>query len=200
MTDEKVLYTASAGGYTAACDAFVVLPGEKEEHNFIYFLSLLGPQTSVRAISAAMCKQRPDRVYLIQGTEPENYEGDLRGFFIPYTTFGTWTIKSQKLPLAKGYHSLVYTRMAEFNFERPEFVIIARNAEEAPALHYRFLDKRSPLPFSPDWQDWLWERAIWGGEVKLLESHGVTGYYCKPDFEKMAMQMQIAIRNGSLKA
>ena len=79
---------------------------------------------------------------------------------IPYETIGTWTTKIARLPATGGWHALVYTKTAEFGYEKDSFLLLAQSEEEAPALHHRFLDKRSPLPLHGSWAGWLWERGI----------------------------------------
>ena len=48
-----------------------------------------------------------------------------------------------------GWHALVYTKTAEYAFERDDFLLLAQSEEEAPEIHRRFLDKRSPLAPAP---------------------------------------------------
>ena len=84
---------------------------------------------------------------------------------VPYETIGTWTTKIARLPVSGGWHALVYTKTAEFGYEKDSFLLLAQSAEEAPALHHRFLDKRSPLPLHGSWAGWLWERGLSEGEI-----------------------------------
>ena len=65
---------------------------------------------------------------------------------IPYETIGTWTTKIARLPATGGWHALVYTKTAEYGYEKDSFLLLAQSEEEAPALHHRFLDKRSAAP------------------------------------------------------
>ena len=84
---------------------------------------------------------------------------------IPYETIGTWTTKIARLPVTGGWHALVYTKTAEYGYEKDSFLLLAQSREEAPALHHRFLDKRSPLPLHGSWADWLWQRGLDNGEI-----------------------------------
>ena len=84
---------------------------------------------------------------------------DTSGASFPYETIGTWTTKIARLPATGGWHALVYTKTAEYAYEKDSFLLLAQTEEEAPALHHRFLDKRSPLPLHGSWADWLWERG-----------------------------------------
>ena len=58
-----------------------------------------------------------------------------------------WTALLKQPPeaafLIGGAHGMVYTRTAEFAFERDSFLLLARSERAAPALHRRFLDRGS---------------------------------------------------------
>ena len=85
-----------------------------------------------------------------------------------------------------GWHALVYTKTAEYGYEKDSFLLLAQSREEAPALHHRFLDKRSPLPLHGSWADWLWERGIEEEEIVPLQSVGVSAYRCSPKAQEAA--------------
>ena len=87
--------------------------------------------------------------------------------------------------------------MAEYAFDREAFLLLAQNEEEAPALHYRFLDRRSPLPLHRSWADWLWRRGLEAGEIAPLQSAGVLAYRCDPDPERLRRR---PLRGGGLGA
>ena len=97
-----------------------------------------------------------------------------------------------------GWHALVYTRTAEFAFEREDFLLLARSEEEAPALHHRFLDRRSPLPLHDSWAGWLWRRGLRNGEIKPLQASGISAWVCSPDAEKLRADLSDAVALGTL--
>ncbi len=117
---------------------------------------------------------------------------------VPPQTVGTWTTKIARLPVSGGWHALVYTRMAEFAFERDSFLLLAPSEEEAPALYHRFLDKRSPLPLHHSWARWLWRRGLRDGTITPLQSVGVTAYWCAPDAEQLRDDLSDAVALGTL--
>ena len=139
-TAEQTLHTISAGGFSATADAFA----RDESTDGLWFLSMVGSQTALKAIWASLLKQPPDTAHLIRGADGMALAGGYQRCQVPYDTIGTWTTRIAKLPVSGGYHALVYTRTAEFAFERDSFLLLARTQREAPALHHRFLDRRSP--------------------------------------------------------
>ena len=84
------------------------------------------------------------------------FSGGYQRCVVPYETVGSWTTTIARLPVSGGWHALVYTKQAEFGFEKDSFLLLAQSEDEAPALHHRFLDKRSPLPLHGSWAGWLW--------------------------------------------
>ena len=150
------LYTISAGGFSATADAFA----RDEETDGLWFVSMVGSQTALKAIWASLLKQPPDSAHIIKGADGMALSGSYQRCVIPHETIGTWTTKIARLPVSGGWHALVYTKTAEFGYEKDSFLLLAQSEEEAPALHHRFLDKRSPLPLHGSWAGWLWERGL----------------------------------------
>ena len=109
-----------------------------------------------------------------------------------------WTTKIARLPVSGGWHALVFTKMAEFSFERDSFLLLAQSEEDAPSLHHRFLDRRSPLPLHGSWADWLWDRGIDEGEIVPLQSVGVSAYRCSPKADSLREDLSYAVVSGGL--
>ena len=93
---------------------------------------------------------------------------------------------------------MVYTRLAEFSFERDDFLLLAQDQAGAPDLHHRFLDRRSPLPLHRSWRDWLWRRGLDTGETVPLESAGLLAYTCNPRGEELKADLSAAVAAGTL--
>ena len=110
---------------------------------------MVGPQTALKAIWASLLKQPPDAAYIIRGIEGMALSGGYQRCQVPYNTIGTWTTRIARLPASRGWHALVYTRLAEFSFERDDFLLLAQDQADAPGLHHRFLDRRSPSAPAP---------------------------------------------------
>ena len=140
--DPEDLYTITAGGFSATADAFA----RDDATDGLWFVSMVGSQTALKAIWASLLKQPPDTAHIIRGADGMALAGGYKRCVVPYETIGTWTTKIARLPVSGGWHALVYTKTAEYGFEKDSFLLLAQTEEEAPALHHRFLDKRSPLP------------------------------------------------------
>ena len=98
-----------------------------------------------------------------------------------HETIGTWTTTIARLPVSGGWHALVYTKTAEYEFEKDSFLLLAQAEDEAPALHHRFLDRRSPLPLHGSWAERALASGAWTtGEIVQLQSVGITAYRCSP--------------------
>ena len=188
------LYTITAGGFSATADAFARDPDSEG----LWFLSMVGSQTALKAIWASLLKQPPEPAHLIQGADGMALSGGYLRCVIPHQTIGTWTTKIARLPVSGGWHALVYTRRAEYTFDHDSFLLLAENEEDAPELHHRFLDRRSPLPLHGSWADWLWRRGLDAGEVVPLQSVGITAYRCSPDGKSLREDLSLAVAAGSL--
>ena len=188
------LYTISAGGFSATVDAFARDP--KSEG--LYFLSMLGSQTAVKAIWAALLKQPPEAAFLIQGADGLPHSGGYQRCLVPEDTIGAWTTKIARLPGSGGWQAMVYTKLAEFRFERDEFLLLAPDEESAPALYRRFLDRRSDLPLQPEWADWLWQTGLRRETIVPLESVGVAAYRCTPNHSLLREQLSESVAAGRL--
>ena len=188
------LYTISAGGFSATADAFARDPDSQG----LWFLSMVGSQTALKAIWASLLKQPPDVAHLIRGADGMALSGGYRRCGIPYETIGTWTTKIAKLPVSGGWHALVYTKTAEFSYEKDTFLLLAQSEEEAPALHHRFLDRRSPLPLHCSWAPWLWRKGLQNGTIVPLQSVGVVAYRCSPKAQWLREDLSQALASGRL--
>ena len=188
------LYTINAAGFSATTDAFARDPDAES----LWFLSMVGSQTALKAIWASLLKQPPEAAHLIQGADGMALSGRYQRCGIPHETIGTWTTRIARLPVTGGWHALVYTKLAEYGFEREAFLLLAPSADAAPALHHRFLDKRSPLPLHRAWAPWLWRRGLDTGEVIPLQAAGVVAYRCHPDGERLRDDLSAAVAAGRL--
>ncbi len=188
------LYTISAGGFSATADAFARDP----DSGGLWFLSMVGAQSALKAIWAALLKRPPESAHLLAGTDGIALSGGFHRCEVPHETVGTWTTKIARLPVSGGWHGMVYTRMAEYAFERDAFLLLAPGEAEAPALHHRFLDRRSPLPLHRSWAEWLWRRGLAEGEISRLQSAGIAAWRCAPDAESLRDDLAATVAAGTL--
>ena len=181
------LLTIRAAGFTATVDACARDEGQ------LWFLSLLGSQQAVRALWARLVKG--ETAYLSQD--------ELTGgspCWLAREAWGTWHFYGARLPSSSAHHGMLVPNLAVYACDRQEFLLLARSEEEAPALHYRFLNRRVDLPLHPSWAAWLWERGLNAGEVNALESMGVHAYRCGPGACALQEDLSQAIQRGRLPA
>ena len=191
---EPELYTITAGGFSATADAFARDP----DTDGLWFLSIVGAQTALKAIWASLLKQPPDPAHIIRGADGMALSGGYQRCVVPRETVGTWTTKIARLPASGGWHALVYTKWAEFASGHDAFLLLAHEGDDFAALHHRFLDRRSPLPLHHTWADWLWRRGLSNGEIAPLQAAGITAHVCKPDAESLREDLSRAVALGVL--
>jgi hypothetical protein len=179
------LLTIRAAGFTATVDACAQDGGQ------LWFLSLLGSQQAVRALWARLVKG--ETAYMSQDELTGGYP-----CWLAREAWGTWRFYGGRLPSGSAYHGMLVPEMAAYLCERPDFLLLARSEEEAPALHYRFLNRRVDLPLHPSWAAWLWERGVHVGEVEALESLGVHAYRCRPEPAALQEDISDAVRLRAL--
>ena len=63
--DPENLYTISAGGFSATADAFA----RDDRTDGLWFVSMVGSQTALKAIWASLLKQPPDTAHIIRGAD-----------------------------------------------------------------------------------------------------------------------------------
>ena len=188
------LYTITAGGFPTTCDAFA----SDRESDGLWFCSMVGSQTALKAIWAALLKQPPEAAFLIRGADGMPHAGGYHRCIVPNETIGTWATTFARLPAAGGWHALVCTRMAEFAFERDSFPLLAQSEHQAPALYRRFLDRRSDLPLHHSSTDWLWRTGLDDGTVVAFQSAGIAAYRCLPEHDLVCERLSEAVASGRL--
>ena len=82
--------------------------------------------------------------------------------------------------------------------DRDSFLLLAQSEKDAPGLHHRFLDRRSPLPLHGSWANWLWQSGIGNGEIVPLQSVGVSAYRCFPKADRLREDLSEAVASGRL--
>ena len=78
-TPEPELYTITAGGFSATADAFARDP----ETDGLWFLSIVGAQTALKAIWASLLKQPPDPAHIIKGADGMALSGGYQRCVVP---------------------------------------------------------------------------------------------------------------------
>jgi hypothetical protein len=179
------LHTIRAAGFTAVVDAFA------QDGEQLWFISMLGSQQSVRALWAR----------LVKGETAHLSADDLDGgapCWLARESWGTWRFHGARLPSSAAYHGMLVPDLAAFTCERQDFVLLARTEDEAPMLHYRFLNRRLNLPLHSLWAEWLWGRGFDSGETESLHAAGVHAYRCHPDVRQIEEDIGEAVCRGRL--
>jgi hypothetical protein len=179
------LHTIRAAGFAATVDAFA------QDGEQLWFISMLGSQQGVRALWAR----------LVKGETAYLSEGDLDGgspCWLAREAWGTWRFHGARLPSSAAYHGMLVPDLSSYTCERPDFLLLARAEEEAPMLHYRFLNRRVNLPLHPSWAEWIWDRGFASGESEALQSVGIHAYRCCPDTRQLEEDISTAVRRERL--
>ena len=172
-------------GFGAAVDGYA------RDGRDLWFLSMLGNQQSVRALWARLLKGEA----AVMGDDP--FGGGTFCALAPEAQ-RQWRLHAVRLPGTGATHGMLVPEPALYAAERPDFLQLARSGEEAPLLHYRFLNRRTPLPLHPSWSGWLWERGLDSGEVRPLDALGVHAWRCLPDSEALGAALRRALRGHRL--
>ncbi|MPZ51020.1 MAG: hypothetical protein GEU75_17250 [Dehalococcoidia bacterium] len=179
------LLTIRAAGFTATVDACAQDEGQ------LWLISMLGSQQAVRAIWARLLKG--ETAYLA--------EDELAGgtpCWLAREAWGTWRFFRGRLPSGFAYQGMLVPDLAAYAIDRQEFLLLARHEEEAPLLHYRFLNRRVDIPLHQSWSGWLWERGLNTEEIQALESVGVQAFHCRPIADALQADLAQAIRQRVL--
>ena len=182
-----------AGGFGASVDAFAwepaADPAARRMH--LWFVSLLGPQQALKALWARLVKGEP-------ATLSREVLGRVDFCSLAPEGPRAWRSLTASLPAAAGHQLVLLPERARHGATGDHFLLLPRSEEEAPQLHFRFLDGRVDLPLHAGWGGWLWERALRSGEAMALEAHGILAYRCTPNADALAVDLSAAVRDGVL--
>jgi hypothetical protein len=183
-----------AGGFTATVDAFAWEPDPDPAAGRmrLWFLSLLGPQQSVKALWARLLRGEV-------ATFSREALGQVRFCALAPEGPRGWRAHTAALPGASGHQLVLLPEAARHAADREDFLLLPRTAGDAASLHFRFLDRRVALPLYGGWSDWLWQRALRTGEAAALEAEGIHAYRCTPRPEHLAADLSAAVAAGALR-
>ena len=194
MADRDALPLLQACGFTATVDAFAWEPDPDPtaRRMRLWFLSLLGPQESLKALWARLLKGE-------LATLSQETLGRARFCLLASEGPRTWRTYTAGLPAAGGHQLVLLPEAARFAAARDDFLLLPRSEAEAPLLHFRFLDRRVDLPLHEGWHGWLWKRALRTGEAVSLEAEGICAYRCTPNQDALALDLTSAVQSGLLR-
>ncbi len=191
--DAATLPILQAGGFTATVDAFAwePEPDPAARRMRLWFVALLGPQQAVKALWARLVKGE-------LATLSREALGQVHFCALAPEGPRSWRAFSATLPGASGHQLVLLPEAGRHTASRDDFLLLPRTPEEAPLLHFRFLDRRVDLPLHAGWRDWLWRRALRAGEAVALEAEGILAYRCAPRPEALAAELSAAVAAGVL--
>ena len=197
------IYQAAANQFIATSDAWILRPGEPNRPQELWGLSVIGPQTSVKAIAAAILKASPDTVAITPAgpgaAGPAQYA-------VRAPESGKWRAKTARLKMSRAWHGIIYPVMAEYEpqeAENNDFLLLTRDGSALGAAdkHARFLNRRTDVPIHPSWADWLWARARQTGEAQRLTTpRNFQAWLCSPDETALKNDLSRAVAAGELTA
>ena len=202
MTEKPEVFTVNANGFTVHTDAFAI----DTNRDAIYFISLQGPATGVKAVFAAMVNNPPQPIQLVKETK-ELTNQMVFSCYIPRETMGTWTSKMQKLPLSGAHHLMAYTKLCEPQWQ-PEknqkfnkrFVVITPDGQDKKKLYYQHLDQVMDIPLHPSWTDWLWQNGLDNRTTRELTTLGLASAdLAYPQEATLRRDIKSAIETGALR-
>ncbi len=88
---------------SATADAFA----RDDATESLWFVSMVGSQSALKAIWASLLKQPPDVAHIIKGADGTALSRSYQRCQAPYETIGTWTTKIARLRGTGGWHALV---------------------------------------------------------------------------------------------
>lgn len=187
------LSVVQAGGFGASLDALAGEPDSASEtpRMWLWFVSLIGSQQALKAIAARLLKGDVVAISC-------EALGQVRFCALAHQGPKGWRTFTAKLPASGGYQLVLLPEVARLGAARQEFLLLPRSPDEAPALHFRFLDRCVDIPLHASWSDWLWARALRTGEAVPLEAKGTLAYRCRPDLRALADDVSAMIRRGEL--
>ena len=164
------LLTIRAGGFSATVD------GCARDADELWFVSMLGHQQAVRAIWAR----------LVKGEAAYLSETELGGQPVPLAreAWGTWRFSGLRLPSGSAYHGMLVPELAAFAADRRDFLLLAREQDEATRLHYRLLNRRLDCRSTRRGRSGSghagWKTAKWRRSPRLAYTPSAAGPIPKP--------------------
>ena len=183
----------AAGGVSAYADVFALAGHDTygDRQLELWFLSLLGPQQSVKSLWAQALKGA-----LLTMTWDEARQ--TRMARLAFLGKEGWKRHLLALPMAAAHQVVLVPKLAAFHAETPEFLLLPRREEEAARLFWRRLNRATDLPLHPTWEDWLWQRALRLKEAIPLASRGLLAYRCQVNLPRLTADIGDAVCAGDL--
>ena len=204
-TADTGLQIASAKNFTAAVDAYAMQPSENVHGTpALWFISLLGAQSAVKAISASILKGPGEIIHLTPLDEDGEPVYNKSIFTARGKESGPWTRRILQLPGTRAWHCLVYPRQAEEPADDGSMLILGRKAGTGDAdeaeIHLRKLNQAISIPVHASWAQWVWQRGQELDEINELDGSGIKAWVAMTDEDLLREEISQAVADGELKA
>ena len=184
--DERITWRISNGEFSAVATAFLLEPpssGKSPAH----MITAVGPETSVRSITAYAVGRMSSTPAVLRATDPEGRL--IERFDISKASqikednnyiHIEWA-RPTPLPLALGvWEATAYSRLMEIKYvptDNPgyRFIATADDPHDLPMAYYRWARTRLPAPILPEWAEAVYQQGIAQGQIVELESYGIAG-------------------------
>ena len=189
------LFTINAAGYSATADAFARDP----DTGGLWFLSMVGPQTALKAIWASLLKQPPDAAYIIRGIEGMALSVVATSAArSPITPSAPGPPASPACPPAGDGTRSCTRAWPNSSSSGTTSCCWPRTRPTRRGCTTASWTGAAPCPCTARWRDWLWRRGLDTGEIVPLESAGLLAYTCNPRGEELKADLSAAVAAGTL--
>ena len=190
------LYEMYLAGAAAMCDAWAIDPFPIAGQNragtkYLTLVSFTAPQSTTKGMSAVLRSQARERTadLVAYRREDPRTPSMSRVSLELMENAQYWQTRVNSL---RGYHHVIGMARNQDegrNVERadgdPEetFYIYAKREQDGPKIFYREFAGRSPTPCLPEWAEQIWAICVGRGEIRELETFGVSGWRCDMRYE-----------------
>lgn len=191
------LLHASCDGFSSTVDAMVA---RLDDQPTFLFLSLIGTQTAAKTLTAILMSDLPNNL-LLQELDPESEHALPKGqvHALPRDQDAPWQRRHRQLPLSRAWHTIMWDRRLEPDYQSKDFILISAIEHDTPAAqHLAFLRRRLKVPIHPNWAQWAWTRALERSEATALSGTNLNAWYCLPDPDNLKEDITQAVKTGLL--
>ena len=192
--DPEDLYTITAGGFSATADAFA----RDEETDGLWFVSMVGSQTALKAIWASLLKQPPDVAHIIRGADGMALAGGYKRCVVPVRDHRD--LDDQDRPPAglrrlarPGLHQDRRVRLRE-----GQLPAAGADGRGCPCAPPPLPGQAQPAPPARLLGGLALAAGLDEGEIVPLQSVGVSAYRCSPKAGKLREDLSGAVASGWL--
>ena len=194
--------------FIAYCDEYLCSerythPSLQTKFYSCWFLSLFGAPVALRAIWANLIKGNAGLVSIRPLDEMEALNNPNKTIIASVGREGVgWRSHGpRRLPNAyNSAHMIIYNKMLEVEHnENHDFLLISSSLGQTIDQHYQHLNYQSSIPLHESWKEYLWNLTQEQEWATPLFGHERSGWFCRPDYDFLSVQIQEDIASGKLK-